>query len=146
MCPGIAPIWKPAERCPECSYNNDQGFCFCQQCGFRRDGHLVGEMRKIPIDIDTINSRLNSIQSAKACKPYQKQKSHLQKELEVFLASLPSPQDLIRFLIWKDGHGKTKIHADHCEFLVCVASLCVHVLLDSPRGRWTVILGSYEPF
>ena len=57
-------------------------------------------------------------------KPYEGQKSSLQQELEVFLASLPSPKtfvtaspdDLIRFLIWKDKSGKTRVHRDSCPF------------------------------
>ena len=63
-----------------------------------------------------------SLQAVQQRKPYHKQTSHLQKELESFLASLPStksllsatPDDLIRFLIWRDRLGKTVIHHDHC--------------------------------
>ena len=57
-------------------------------------------------------------------KPYTKQVSHLQRELESFLASLPSPKsllsatpdDLICFLIWRDRFGKTIIHHDYCPY------------------------------
>ena len=74
-------LWIADERCPDCHYPNDQGFCFCQQCGFRKDERAVHETPKVDINIDAINGRLNSLRSTKAKKPYQKQRSSLQKEL-----------------------------------------------------------------
>ena len=52
----------------------------------------------------------------------QKQKCNLYLELKSFLSSLPtpkspisaSPKDVIRFLVWKDSKGKTKVHAPSC--------------------------------
>jgi integrase len=76
------------------------------------------------LDLPAINARLQSLDSSRTQKPYQRQTSRLQQELETFLASLPlpktlvstSPEDLIRFLIWKDKSGKTKVHIDPCRF------------------------------
>ena len=78
--------------------------------------------QKVHLDLPSINTRLLSLRSQHVQKPYQKQKSHLEKELESFLASLSAPisllsanpEDLVRFLIWKDTFGKTIIHRDHC--------------------------------
>lgn len=74
------------------------------------------------INLGAINTRLHALQTVKVAKPYQRQKSKLQQELEAFLASLTipksllsaSPHDLIRFLIWKDQQGKTAVHTPQC--------------------------------
>lgn len=115
-------MWQPAEACPQCAYANDHGFHFCQRCGFHKDAGTTSFLPKVLLDLSAINARLASLQSVQQQKPYQKQTSHLQRQLESFLASLPSsksllsatPDDLIRFLIWRDQFGKTVIHHDHC--------------------------------
>ena len=51
-----------------------------------------------------------------------KQKSRLQVELELFLDNLSipktlanaSPEDVRKFLVFKDGHGKTQVHVLSC--------------------------------
>jgi len=53
---------------------------------------------------------------------YSKQKTSLRVEFETFLASLPSarsifsatPEDVSRFWVWKDRHGKTVVHVTNC--------------------------------
>ena len=116
-------LWCPAVQCPECSYPNDHDFSFCQRCGYRRLFQSQQSVNsKIQLDLPSINNRLQSIQALRASKPYEKQKSALQKELENFLFSLPlskslssaAPQDLVRFLIYKDRKGKTKVHKSTC--------------------------------
>ena len=55
-------------------------------------------------------------------KPYKRQKSALQGQLESYLWSLPdkknlniaSPQDIVSFLIWRDRFGKTILHSKDC--------------------------------
>ena len=64
------------------------------------------------------------IVSFSASSSYAKQKTSLQKELELFLSSLPFPKDistatpreLCRFLVWKDRKGKTTVHKSACQF------------------------------
>ncbi|KAJ7383332.1 hypothetical protein OS493_028879 [Desmophyllum pertusum] len=116
-------IWKPASLCPDCSYANDFGFNFCQSCGFQPSPPSVSpSAANIVLDLPAIDRRISSLQSARAAKPYEKQKSSLHLELESFLSSLPipkssisaSPKDVIRFLVWKDSKGKTKIHMPNC--------------------------------
>ena len=76
----------------------------------------------VPVDLPSIDNRLASIRSQRKSLPYEKQKSSLQKQLEMFLGSLPSPRnlqsatplDLARFLVWKDGKGKTNVHTSRC--------------------------------
>ncbi|KAJ7391233.1 hypothetical protein OS493_019364 [Desmophyllum pertusum] len=116
-------IWKPASLCPDCSYANDFGFNFCQSCGFQPSPPSVSpSAANVVLDLPAIDRRISSLQSARAAKPYEKQKSSLHLELESFLSSLPtpkssisaSPKDVIRFLVWKDSKGKTKIHMPSC--------------------------------
>ena len=116
-------LWCPSVQCPECSYPNDHDFSFCQRCGYRRLSQSQQSVNsKIQLDLPSINNRLQSIQALRASKPYEKQKSALQKELENFLFSLPlskslssaAPQDIVRFLIYKDRKGKTKVHNSTC--------------------------------
>ena len=120
----MARIWFPAVSCPNCSYPNDASFAFCQHCGYtRRKVANVPDSEKVSLDLAAIDDRLEALQKVKSDKPYQKQKSSLQHELERFLHSLSSPksllsatpQDLTRFLIWKEKGGKTKIHLPQCK-------------------------------
>ena len=120
----MARIWVPAVRCPDCSYPNDASFAFCQQCGFvRRKESGIPDSEKVRLDLPAIDDRLEALRKIKSDKPYQKQKSSLQRKFERFLRSLPSPkslmspapQDITRFLIWKDQGGKTKVHLPQCR-------------------------------
>ena len=110
-------------QCPECKYPNDQNFSFCQRCGFNRLTLILPtQSMSVPVDLPSIDNRLASIRSQCKSLPYEKQKSSLQKQLEMFLGPLPSPKnlqsatplDLARFLVWKDGKGKTKVHTSRC--------------------------------
>ena len=63
------------------------------------------------------------LQHYRSEKPYQRQKSAMQKQLESFLWSSPnkktlssaSPNDIVSFLIWRDKFGKTKVHRNSCQ-------------------------------
>ena len=56
---------------------------------------------------------------------YSRQKDSLQREFEKFLFALPgkptlltaTPRDVTRFLVFKDGNGRTQIHNNGCLFL-----------------------------
>ena len=117
-------IWQPAECYPQCYYANNRSFMFCQRCGFQKEIPPLLHQQPIDIPLSCINTRLQEIQSTHSDRPYKRQKSSLHKELEIFLASLPhpktfiaaSPNDLLRFLIWKDNVGRTKLHSDPCLF------------------------------
>ena len=117
-------VWVPAVSCPNCSYPNDPSFAFCQHCGYtRRKKANVPDSEKARSDLAAIDDRLEALRKIKSDKPYQKQKSSLQHELERFLRSITSPKslisatpkDLTRFLIWKDKGGRTKIHLPQCK-------------------------------
>jgi len=117
-------LWCPAVRCPDCSYPNDAHFSFCQQCGYKRQRiHTESTPPKIDVDLSQLDQRLDALGSVRESKPYQKQKSSLQKELQHFLFSLPTsksllsaaPRDIARFLVWKNKGGKTKVHTPACR-------------------------------
>lgn len=119
---GVPRVWRPAEYCMDCHYPNDSGFQFCQQCGHRQHISTISSDERVPVDMAGITSRLSYLRKARKSKPYQRQKSQLQIEIETFLASLPqpktllaaSPTDIVHFLIWKDKSGKTKVHNVSC--------------------------------
>ena len=72
-----------------------------------------------------IDSQLQQLTLFSYATNYAKQKDSLQKELDNFLVTLPGfpslanvlPQDICRFLVYKDRHGKTQVHIDGCQFL-----------------------------
>ena len=121
--PVVPRLWCPSVQCPECKHPNDAYFSFCQRCGYQRSANtLTPAYTKLKIDLSSVDNRLASIRAQRKSLPYERQKSALEKELETFLRSLPSPKtlqsatphDLTRFLVWKDGKGKTKVHIPQC--------------------------------
>ena len=68
-----------------------------------------------------INSRFVAFKSSSSSKPYQKQKSSLERQLSSFLASLSPPksmssassEDIVKFLISKDKTGRTLVHTQN---------------------------------
>lgn len=114
----------PAVQCPKCAYPNDSSFSFCQRCGYCRKLATSPAQAQCAPDLVGIDSRLKDLKATAQAKPYEKQKNSLQVELEDFL-SAPSirksimeatPNDITRFLVWKDRKGKTKVHVPACCF------------------------------
>ena len=147
-------MWKPAVSCLACSYPNDSDHNFCQKCGFKRKDPEVSEN---PVIVDTepdrVKNRLASLANYRSGKPYEKQKSALQKQLESYLWYLPEkktlksaiPNDVVSFLVWRDRFGKTVVHHDGCssEGLRKSACTCPRVLsagtVDNNIGKLRVI-------
>ena len=79
------------------------------------------------IDHAEIAKRFQELNNVFKAKPYQRQKSALEKELLDFLASLSPPRDvfsctlddIIKFLISKDKSGKTVLHSRSCSEVHC---------------------------
>ena len=116
-------IWRPAVPCPQCAYLNDDSFNFCQRCGFRKDPVVVDNTRDLlRIDIKDIEDRISELRKIRSNKSYEKQKSSTHRELVRFLASLPTPKslssaspgDILKFLVWKEKSGRTKVHQMSC--------------------------------
>lgn len=135
----VSRVWKPASLCPNCPYANDAGFHFCQHCGFQPAPPSVSaRASRVSIDLSATDRRISSLQSVRAVKPYEKRKSSLYLELESFLSSLPTlksptsafPKDVIRFLVWKDSKGETKIHVPSCPNFGLILNASVAALPD----------------
>ena len=92
---------------------------------------LVVRRRKTAVqpglDMPAVNSCFEAFRSFSSCMPYQKQKSSPERQLSSFLASLsplksiPSltSEDIVKFLISKDGTGRTVVHTRACDRKVC---------------------------
>lgn len=113
-------------QCSERSYPNDDCFQFCQQCGLQRFSRIPGLASKIiKIELAHIDTRIKELDFARASRGYQRQKTQMESKLSSFLASFQpqktlfsaTPKDILRFLVWKDGKGKTMVHLDSCQFL-----------------------------
>ena len=80
---------------------------------------------KFPVNEQAIAERMFDLTETRRSSSYVKQKAALEAELTAFLAELkppkdiPScrPSDIVKFLIWKDQAGRTKIHGDQCQYL-----------------------------
>lgn len=122
--PLVPRLYVPAVACPSCSYPNDKVFRFCQRCGYKRRtlSEDSAQGPRLVVNWGEIQKRKGILAERSSSTPYSKQKSSLEKELSLFLAQYQppkdivgsSPDDIINFLIWKDGSGKTKVHTDEC--------------------------------
>ena len=118
---GVPRIWTPAVVCPHCGYLNDEGYIFCQSCGEkscqRKKEHEGGKNMKDSAYCDRVDFLENFVDSS----PYNKKKMSLERELVTFLNPLPlklaSPMDICKFLVHKDGKGKTQVHTLECNNL-----------------------------
>jgi len=110
-----------------CFYPNDELFNFCQSCGYKRKriDELPTSSKKLrfPVEERAIDLCLTSLRNAREDTPYHNQKSALETELSSFLLQLSTlrtiisccPLDIVKFLVWKDNAGKTKVHESLCS-------------------------------
>ena len=153
-------IRKPASLCRDCSYTNNAGCNFCQHCEFQPAlSPVSARASRVSLDLPTIDHRISSLQSVRAAKPYEKQKCSPHFELESFLSSLPTPKSpisaslkgVIRFLVWKDSKGKTKIHSPNCPNFgshskrkCCCPTRLTAGTVNSTIGKLHAILNSID--
>ena len=86
---------------------------------------VIQPKKPFAIDISKINKRVEELNAVREQKPYERQKTALEVELSGFLASLPFPKtlksatahDIIKFLVWKDKSGRTKVHTVTCSHM-----------------------------
>lgn len=108
-----------------CKHGNELDYNYCKSCGCVRqktdlmqnqEGHKLNILDHIEERIKTLDQRLDASR-------YSQQKCNLKSELEQFLSSLEPekdvytalPDDLRRFLIFKEKHGRTKLHHHACH-------------------------------
>lgn len=98
-----------------------QGFFFQLRFGFT----LQERERQIEIDWEVIDKRLSDLDDIKfSSLKYRKKNSLSRSFLDFLRASQDSPtlmsctpNDIRRFLVWKDSKGKTMVHNINCENL-----------------------------
>ena len=88
---------------------------------------VIQPKKPIDIDISKINKRVEELNENRnrEQKPYERQKTALEVEHSGFLASLSfaktlksaTTQDIIKFLVWKDKGGRTKVHTVTCSHM-----------------------------
>lgn len=116
--------------CPRCQYPNDEGFRFCQSCGYNRKTVVLDKddalILKHKVDEEQIAARVKELIQTRNTTRYAKQKTALEIEFSRFLLSLSCqktlssalPCDVVAFLVWKDQDGRTLVHNPSCEFVL----------------------------
>ena len=88
-------LWKPAVCCASCRYLNDFDFEFCQKYGFvRQPLEPFAPPPLVDVDGDRVSERLPALKASRDAKPYQRQRSSLQRQIESYLWSLPGKKSL----------------------------------------------------
>lgn len=85
----------------------------------------------VTFDLNATDQRIQYLKHTTASSAYSRQKDSLKTELQKFLFSLPdrkhlfsaTPLDVVRFLVYKDGEGKTTVHSGHCPHVGLSASV-----------------------
>ena len=91
-------------------------------CGYQRRSVPRHIASKIAVDLAAIDARLQQLTQTAKKSSYSTKKSSLRVEFETFLASQPSVrsiysatrEDVSRFLVWEDRHGKKIVHVADC--------------------------------
>ena len=143
----MAPPWKPARRCSACLYPNDSDANYCQACGTLTRPQCTAAPVPL-VDETAIQERFDEFQSVFRSKPYERQKSALERQLFKFLGALSLPrtvasctaQDIVKFLISKDKSGRTVVHSLSCSKRGCSCPKRLAAgSVDSTLGRLRAI-------
>ena len=114
--------------CSECKGANDLDFKFCKVCGFDRSkgSMLCSPTQQLETDniTEKINQRIRTLDELLDASQYSQQKCQLKNELIDFMLGLNPPkdiysvlpEDLRKFLIFKERAGRTFLHVEACEF------------------------------
>ena len=82
-------------------------------------------MRAVREALPAIDARIQHVEAQARLTPYRRKRASLKDELISFLSALPgkptlasvSPNDIKRFLVWKDRNGRTAVHHVSCPML-----------------------------
>ena len=143
----MARPWKPARRCSAGLYPTDSDANYCQACGTLTRPQCTAA--PVPLVGETaIQERFDEFQSVFRSKPYERQKSALERQLFKILGALSPPrtvasctaQDIVKFLISKDKSGRTVVHSLSCSKRGCSCPKRLAAgSVDSTLGRLRAI-------
>lgn len=67
--------------------------------------------------VHTIDERIKTLDSLLDAGSYTKQKCNLKTELDPLKnITNATPEDIRKFLVFKEKNGRTQLHNDNCEF------------------------------
>ena len=109
--------------CLNCGIPNDIDFNYCKSCGKARETSGI-QTQDRQETLDKINNRLKVLDNLIDSASYSKQKSSLKADLEKFLLLVDpqknltnaTPDDIRKYLIFKEKGGKTQLHNTSCHF------------------------------
>lgn len=115
--------------CTKCKGANEIDFKYCKFCGsercsVREHSVLPEQSTDSPSLIQTINERISTLDNLLEASQYSQQKCQLKREITEFLGFLEPPKDLYtalpddirKFLIFKERKGRTQLHVQSCTF------------------------------
>ena len=114
-------------KCATCKGGNEIDYRFCKFCGKRRYDTKVVEENSDKDGCESesrIKQRIKELDELLNASKYSKQKNNLSSELNTFLKNLSPPKDLLtalpedvrKFLVFKEKDGKTQLHTQQCDF------------------------------
>ncbi|CAC5398848.1 unnamed protein product [Mytilus coruscus] len=113
--------------CKGCATANDVDYIFCKICGSPRNKSLecLEECSKERDQLlHKIEKRIDKLDNLLKSGSYSKQKCSLKTELEKFFVTLEPlknlsnavPEDIRKFLVFKEKNGRTQLHEDNCVY------------------------------
>ena len=111
--------------CLGCNGVNDVDYKFCKYCGTVRCVSKENQSKRNQSSLmDQINERIRSLDKRLDTSNYSQQKCHVKTELGEFLATLDPPKDfftalpddLQKYLVFKERKGRTQMHSGNCNF------------------------------
>ncbi len=86
---------------------------------------VVPSVKQVHVNKEAIRERIGYLEKKFGNSKAECRKDSLTRQLQDFLLALPSkpslmscsPVNVVEFLVWKDGFGKTKVHEFDCPFL-----------------------------
>lgn len=117
-------MWCSHISCAGCAAQNDIDFKFCKMCGEPRENNNGRHHDRKEI-LEKIDNRISTLNSILDSASYSKQKCNLRSEIGKFFFLLDdrknlsnaTPEDIRKFLIYKEKGGKTQLHSGNCRFL-----------------------------
>lgn len=119
-------MWFSSLSCKACGKHNDIDFVYCKSCGKARNDfkNSANDSNNLNPIIGKIDSRIKKLDDLLQNSNYSKQKCSLKQDFLEFLKIIDSekdlmtvmPEDIRKFLIYKEGNGRTQLHKEECQY------------------------------